>query len=75
MQHYANLGRNSGVRAFEVGSNLIDVQFNDGSVYRYTYASTGSTYIEQMKQLAVAGRGLNSFIGRYVRKNYAARLR
>jgi hypothetical protein len=75
MQRYANLGRNSGVRAFQTGSNLIDVQFSDGSVYRYTYASTGSGNIEHMKMLALAGRGLNSFISRYVKKNYAARLR
>lgn len=75
MQRYQNLNRNSGVRAFRIESNFIDVQFSDGSVYRYTYFSTGSGNIEQMKQLAVAGRGLNSFISGYVRKNYAVKLR
>lgn len=75
MQRYLNLSRNSGISAFQIESNLIDVQFNDGSIYRYTYASTGSYYIEQMKQLAASGRGLNSFIGRHVKKNYAAKLR
>ncbi|GAA4736904.1 hypothetical protein [Flavisolibacter ginsenosidimutans] len=75
MTPYANLNGNSGVRAYQVGTNLIDVQFSDWSVYRYTYSSTGANYIEEMKRLAIAGRGLNSFIGKYVKKNYAAKLR
>jgi hypothetical protein len=75
MQRYANLGRSSGVRAFDIGSNLIDVQFSDGSVYRYTYASAGSHNIEHMKLLANAGRGLNSFISRHVKNSYAVKLR
>ena len=75
MQPYLNLGGNSNVRAYETGSNYIGVQFQDGSVYRYTYSSTGSDYIERMKQLAVSGQGLNSFVSSYVKKNYAAKLR
>lgn len=75
MQQYLNLSRNSGVSAFTMASNYIDVKFSDGSIYRYTYYSTGSGNVEHMKLLAMAGRGLNSFISRYVRKNYAAKLR
>ena len=35
MQHYKNLGGDSGVSAFELGEDYIKVQFNDGSVYLY----------------------------------------
>lgn len=75
MERYRNLGGDSSVIAYEIGSNFIRVQFSDGSVYLYTYASAGSHNIEQMKQLARRGRGLNSFIMTNVRKAYARKER
>jgi len=70
MERYKNVGGDSGVTGYEIGSDYIRVQFSDGSVYLYTYASAGSNNIEQMKKLAKAGKGLNSFINRNVRKSY-----
>jgi len=75
MEIYKNLGGNSNVRAYEIEGESITVQFGDGSVYLYTYQSAGQDKIEQMKILAIAGRGLNSFIMRRVKKAYAAKLR
>jgi hypothetical protein len=75
MERYKNLGGNSSVIAYEIGNDSIKVQFSDGSVYLYTYQSAGLSNIEQMKVLALAGKGLNSFIMRNVRKAYAAKLR
>jgi hypothetical protein len=75
MQRYGNLGGDSGVRAFEISSDSITVEFSDGAVYLYNYSSAGTANIEQMKQLALSGSGLNSYINRNVRKAYAARLR
>lgn len=74
MQRYANLGGDSGVTGFEIGSDRITVQFKGGATYLYTYASAGQTNIEEMKALALAGQGLNSFISRVVKKLYAAKL-
>ncbi len=71
MDTYKNLGGNSGVDAYEIGPDFIKVQFSDGSVYMYTYASAGPGNIEQMKQLAINGQGLNSFISTTVRNDYA----
>lgn len=71
MEQYKNLGRDSGVVAFESGIDFIRVQFRDGSVYLYTDTSAGSDNIEHMKQLARRGKGLHSFINRKVRKAYA----
>lgn len=75
MTRYKNFGGNSGVFAYENGINRITVQFTDGSVYLYTNESTSSYNISQMQKLAIAGRGLNSFISTTVRKGYASKLR
>ncbi len=75
MTSYKNLGGDSSVRAYELGVDSITVQFSDNTVYLYTYQSAGSENIEKMKALAIAGQGLNSFIMRYVKKAYSAKLR
>lgn len=75
MERYANRGGDSNVVAYEIEQNSIKVQFWDGSIYLYTSQSAGAANLEHMKQLAIAGQGLNSFIGRVVRKGYASKLR
>lgn len=75
MTTYKNLSGNSGVQSYELGEDRITVQFKDGSQYLYTYNSAGSSNIEEMKQLAESGRGLNSFIKRYVNNKYERKLR
>jgi len=75
MERYRDIDGDSGVAEFENGPDFIRVKFKDGSVYLYTYASAGSNNIEQMKKLAVAGDGLNSFIIKNVRKRYAKKER
>ena len=75
MAIYANLGGDSGVDSYEIGPDSITVTFQDGATYLYDYAATGQNNVEQMKELAKVGQGLNSFINRNVRKNYAARLK
>ena len=71
MERYKNLGGDSGVAAFEYGDDYIRVQFSDGAVYLYTYGSTGSRAIEEMKVLADRSEGLNAYINTRVRKRYA----
>lgn len=73
MEHYRNFSGKSGVIAYEIGGDFIKVQFKDGHVYLYNYASTGGQNVEMMKSLAIAGSGLNSFIGRVVKKNFASK--
>jgi hypothetical protein len=70
MQSYKNLGGNSNIRAFAIGVDYIDVQFNGGAVYRYSYRSAGQDKVEQMKVLARNGCGLNSYIMRKARMDY-----
>ncbi len=75
MERYMNLGGDSGVVAYEIGSDYIKVEFKDNSLYLYNYQSPGASDVEHMKKLAIAGQGLNSYIGRVVKKRYAAKLR
>jgi hypothetical protein len=64
METYANLGGDSNVVRFEIGSDYITVEFASGTetFYKYTYASAGQTVVEEMKELARAGQGLNGYI-------------
>lgn len=62
VERYANLGGNSGVRAFACADTYLDVQFSTGMHYRDSYSSAGSSAVEHTKELAVSGRGLGAFI-------------
>jgi len=75
MERYKNLGGNSGVVAYEIGSGSIVVQFSDGAKYEYTNQSAGAGAIATMHRLAAAGHGLNSFISTTVKKAYSRRWR
>lgn len=75
MERYKNLGGDSGVAFYEIGHDSITVQFTTGATYLYDYRSAGEQHIEQMKSLAIAGHGLNSYIKIYVNRGYASKLR
>ena len=75
MTTYKNLGGTSGVAAYEAGPDRITVMFRGGALYTYTYASAGQDLIEQMKNRAAAGVGLNSFIMRFARTKYSTKSR
>ena len=71
MQIYSDINHDSGVEAFELGPDYIDVKFrNTQRVYRYSYRSAGASNVEHMKDLAQLGNGLNSFINRCVKYDY-----
>lgn len=75
MEIYKNLSGNSGVISYEIGDDYIIVQFREGATYLYNYESAGAETVEQMKQHAISGEGLNSFINTGVGEQYAERLR
>lgn len=75
MERYKNLGGDSSVFGYEIDTNLITVYFTDQSAYVYTYQSAGPVIIEKMKSLAIAGRGLNSYIMTYAKTKYASKFR
>lgn len=74
MQRYANRSGESGVVAYEIGAGSITVEFVGGDRYLYTDESAGVAKIAKMRELALAGRGLSTFISRQVRTAYACKL-
>lgn len=70
MKRYLNKAGNSGVDSYQVNANSITVKFKTGQTYTYSYRSTGADHVEQMKVLAEKGRGLATYINKYVRDNY-----
>lgn len=70
---YGNVGGNSGVRGYDHGEDWMVVMFADGSRYLYTLKSTDRNTLDYMRQLATAGKGLNSYLTRIVGSGYAGR--
>ncbi|MEQ1535729.1 MAG: hypothetical protein ABL923_07595 [Burkholderiaceae bacterium] len=75
MERYKNFSGTSGIVAYEIDTTSIKVQFKDGAVYLYTAQSAGASTLERMKQLAVGGNDLNSYIMTNAKKSYSAKLR
>ena len=73
MQRYQSIQGDSGVAAYETGSDYIRVQFKHGGTYEYDYATTGQLHVEQMKVLAASGDGLATYISKFVKATYARR--
>ena len=75
MERYKNLSGDSNVVAYELGQGSITVQFASGThrTYVYNSAKPGAVTVAEMQRLAVAGRGLNSYIGRVVKGNYSGK--
>ena len=66
MERYKNLGNNSGVTNYEIGEATIKVKFKDTvSVYVYTSIKPGQLHVAKMKELAIAGRGLQTYINKH----------
>jgi hypothetical protein len=74
MRRYGDTDGNCSVRAFELSVDSITVEFSDGTVYLYNHSSAGIANIQQMKQLALNGKGLDNYIIHYARKAHAAQL-
>jgi hypothetical protein len=75
MIRYKNLGGNSAVFSYEIEADSITVKFDTGATYLYTYRIPGAVVVEQMKALAIQGRGLNSYINSVVKIRYQSKLR
>lgn len=71
MTEYENLGGDSGVVAYEIFPLVIHVLFSSNMIYEYTYLKPGRTDVEEMKRLAAAGKGLNSYIKNVVKDRYS----
>jgi len=74
MPAYKNNSGDSGVTRYRIAANSISVWFASGEGYLYSYKSAGMDHVEGMKDLAHAGKGLATYINKYVRDKYEKRL-
>jgi hypothetical protein len=62
VQPYQNLSGNSGIVEFKNQPDFIIVRFARGDLYVYMSEILGRRHVEEMKRLAVAGKGLSTYI-------------
>lgn len=74
MTPYANSNSSSGIVAYAIEREAIVIEFRHGGRYRYDYETTGREHVEEMKVLALEGRGLATYINKNVRRRFAAKL-
>lgn len=70
-QAYRNLGRDSGVVAFDISPDSITVQFRSGSHYVYNSVAPGAAVVAKLKSLALSGHGLNSYLSKFKPRHHS----
>lgn len=72
---YKNLSGDSKVAYYEIAKDAVTIRFVDHSVYRYTNQSADPGNIKKMKVLALAGKGLGTFIEATVKDRFLRKIR
>jgi hypothetical protein len=66
LNSYHNISPSTGeptpIRGYDYRPDNIIIHFRNGSVFKYSFASCGECHIANMKSLALAQRGLNTYI-------------
>jgi hypothetical protein len=74
MKQYKDKHSDSGVVAYAIDAGSIAIKFQDGGVYLYDGSNPGAAHVAAMQCLAVEGQGLNTYVNKFVRDHYSARL-
>jgi hypothetical protein len=75
MTLYKNLSGDSKVVRYQIAKDALTIRFADCSVYIYTNQSAAPGNISKMKTLAVAGKGLGTFIETNLKERYARKIK
>ena len=75
MKRYKNLGGSSDVKAYEIAKDSVKVGFTSNSLYIYSNQSAGPENISKMKTLALAGKGLGTFVEANLKEKFARKIR
>ena len=74
MKPYKDLSGTSGILAYSIGKDFIKIVFESDPVpYVYSWKKPGKTKVERMKRLAESGKGLATYINKYVRQDFDSR--
>ena len=75
MTKYKNLSGKSTVAMYNIAKDAVTIRFATHSVYIYSNQSAGPENVSKMKTLAVAGKGLGTFIDTAVKEKFARKVR
>lgn len=75
MLPYKNLGGKSKVARYHMAKDAMTIRFVDHSEYIYTNQSAGPETIKKMKELALAGKGLGTFIEASLKDRFSRKVR
>ena len=75
MLPYKNLSGDSKIARYHIAKDALTIRYTDCSVYLYTNQSTSPETINKMKTLALAGKGLGTFINAGVKHRFSRKIR
>lgn len=75
MTQYKNLGGKSTVARYEILKDSMTIRFTDHTVYIYTNQTADPVNIAKMKELAIAGKGLGTFIDANLKDRFLRKIR
>lgn len=65
----------SSVAGYKINNDSIIVEFTDGAQYIYSYDIPGKSKVEYMKELAINGKGLSTYITQNIKTSFAKKLK
>ncbi len=74
-EKYQNLSGKSDVVSYKILKDSVTIRFADHSVYIYSNQSAGRLNVNQMKALAITGKGLGTFIDANLKEGYERKIR
>ena len=74
-EKYQNLGGKSLVATYKILKDSITIGFVSHAKYIYSNQSAGMENVSKMKVLALAGKGLGTFIENNVKEKFARKVR
>ncbi len=75
MKRYANLGGKSAVAFYNIEKDAVTIRFANHSVFEYNNQSAAPANISKMKTLAIAGKGLGTFIETNLKDRFSRKIR
>ena len=75
MTRYKNLSRDSKVVSFHLAKDAVTIRYADCSVYIYTNQTADPGNISKMKTLALAGKGLGTYISANLKDRFMRKVR
>jgi len=75
MHAYKNVGGKSKVARYHIAKDSMTIRFTDHSEYIYTNQSAGPETIKKMKEMALAGKGLGTFIESNLKERFSRKVR